>query len=130
MNKSRYLKTFNDHFEEFIDDVLRVFPYDKDIITCKHALIKMRKMNPKIIMTCFNESVNIPYRSKIDKGDISFFVDKDYNKDMYFDNDLDKIVLDKIDLLREPIRNMCDDDKKSVLKYLSNLTKLCDLYNN
>tara|TARA_Y100001958_G_C21234597_1_gene560774 strand:+ start:1465 stop:1860 length:396 start_codon:yes stop_codon:yes gene_type:complete len=129
-NKSRYLKTFNDHFEEFINDVLRVFPNDNDLITCKHALNKMRKMNPKMIMMCFYESVSKPYRNEIENGDVSFFIDKDYNKDMYFDGDLDKIVLEKIDLIREPVRNMCDEDKNSVLKYLSNLTKLCDLYNN
>ena len=129
-SKSKYLKTFNSHFEEFINDVLRVFPNDNDLITCKHALMNMRKMNPKIIMTGFYESVSKPYRNHIENGDVSFFIDKDYNKDMYFESDIDRIVLEKIDLIREPVRNMCDEDKKNVLKYLSNLTKLCDLYNN
>ena len=38
-------------------------------------------------------------------------------------------ILAKIDIIREPVRNMNDADKNNVLKYLNNLLKLCDLYN-
>lgn len=127
MNKSNILKTFNNHFEEFVCDVLRVFPNDNDIIACKEALMTMRKGNPKLIIDVFKINVVNPYRDKIIKNDISFFIDKQYNNDLYSENTCK--ILEKINILREPIRNMESDDKNKVLKYMNNLLKLCDLYN-
>ena len=49
---------------------------------------------------------------------------------MFFAAEMNKHVLEKIDLLRKPVGNMCEGDKKNVAKYLNNLLKLCDLYNN
>ena len=58
MDKSRVLKTFNNHFEEFIDDILIVFPDDEDLIAGKSALLSMRKMNPKMqLVRDSNQSV-------------------------------------------------------------------------
>jgi len=37
---NQYLQAFNNHFEEFIDDVVRVFPDDKEIATASNALKK------------------------------------------------------------------------------------------
>lgn len=130
MNKLRVLKTFNNHFEEFLDDILNVFPDNKDIITCKHALLTMRKMNPKVLMTAFKQTVSDPYREHILNNNITFFIHKNYNEDMFFAAETNKHVLEKIDLLRKPVGNMCEGDKKNVAKYLNNLLKLCDLYNN
>ena len=127
MNKSHVLKTFNNHFGEFIDDVLRVFPDNTDIITCREALHNIRKMNPKIIINVFSSSVVGPYRSEIENNDITFFIEKNYNKDIYLDNS--STVLQKIDLIRDSVREMTDNDKQNVIKYLNNLLKLCDLYN-
>ena len=131
MEKSRILKTFNDHFGEFLDDIIRVFPNDNDLVTCRQALLTMRKMNPRIIITVFQNTVVGPYRKEIESNDLTFFIEKDYNKDLSFQQQqLGDQVLQKIDLIRNPVRNMCDEDKSKVLKYMNNLSKLCDLYNS
>ena len=130
MDKSRILKTFNNHFEEFLEDILRVFPDNKDIITCKQALLTMRKMNPKILISAYKQTVSEPYREQIVNNNIEFFIHKNYNDDMFFTADTNKTVLEKIDLLRKPVGEKCEEDKSSVAKYLNNLLKLCDLYNN
>lgn len=127
MNKSHILKTFNNHFGEFLDDIVRVFPDNNDIITCREALFSIRKMNPKIIINVFFSSVVGPYRSEIENNDITFFIEKNYKNDIVLDNS--KSVLQKIDLIRDKVRDMSDKDKDNVLKYLNNLLKLCDLYN-
>lgn len=130
MDKSRVLKTFNNHFEEFIDDILIVFPDDEDLIACKSALLSMRKMNPKIILLAFQQTM-FPYKTEILKYNITFFIEKDYKKDITFsEKDFGNQVLQKIDMLRSPIRNMCEEDKKKVSKYLNNLLKLAELYNS
>ena len=126
MNSTTILKTFNDHFEEFMNDILRVFPDDKDLMTCKDALGKLRKSNPKLIMNVFKTSIIGPYREQIKNNDLDFFINKNYNGEVQDKNS--QKILSKIDMLREPVRNMCQDDKDNVIKYLNNLLKLCDLY--
>ena len=90
----------------------------------------MRKLNPKILMSAFKQTVSDPYREQIVNNNISFFINKNYKEDMFFAADTNKNVLEKIDLLRKPVGEMCEHDKKNVAKYLNNLLKLCDLYNN
>jgi len=38
------------------------------------------------------------------------------------------MILEKIDCLRGPVRNMNNEDQQKVMKYLQNLTKLSDMY--
>ena len=127
MNKSNILKTFNNHFEDFMTDILRVFPDDSDLITCQEAILTLRKNNPKIIINVFKTNVIGPYRNEIKNNNINFFINKNYTGEI--DDKFSKQILQKIDLLREPVRKMDDEDKSKVIKYLNNLLKLCDLYN-
>ena len=49
LNKSNILTIFNNHFIEFIEDVVRIFPNDVDLVTVKNFFLLMRKTNPKLI---------------------------------------------------------------------------------
>ena len=42
MDKTKLLIAFNNHFFEFIDDILRVFPNDYELKTAKSILLKLR----------------------------------------------------------------------------------------
>lgn len=126
---SQYLQAFNLQFEELVNDIVRVFPNDIEIETASNALKKMRKANPKLIATVFNQYVNKPYGTHIHDNNLKYFLEKDYS------NDVDKAkykneILEKVDILKVPISNMNENDQKKVLKYLQNLCKLSDLYNN
>ena len=127
MDKNNILKTFNDHFEEFMDDVLHVFPEDGELIACREALRQIRKINPKLIMVVFKEHILEPYSGEIVDNNISFFINKNYQKDIIVSNS--KEILDKIDKIRDSVRSMTDRDKEKVAKYLNNFLKLCNLYN-
>jgi hypothetical protein len=124
MDSRQVLTTFNNHFLEFVNDVQQVFPNDVDISTIHNAFTKMRKANPKLIMMTFKEHVLEPYRKEIETGDIEFFISKDYRQDVGNNN----MILEKIDCLRGPIREMNTEEQQKVVKYLQNLCKLCDLY--
>lgn len=125
MDSKQVLTAFNNHFLELVNDVQVVFPDDLDIATIHNAFIKMRKANPRLIMSTFKEYVAGPYRSEIDRGDIEFFISKDYKQELKNNN----AILEKIDCLREPIRTMNKEEQQKVIKYMQNLCKLCDLYN-
>ena len=127
MSSSNILTAFNDHFIEFVADVHRVFPDDKDILVAKNALLMIRKMNPKMIINLWNECVVGKYKGEIERGDISFFIDKDYSQDLAGSQNSDSINK-AIDRLRDPIKHMNPDEQGKAMKYIQNLTKLADIY--
>ena len=126
---SQILKGFNDHFMELVEDIERVFPDDNDISTVKKSFIELRKANPKIVIVAFKENFMDLYYSEIESGNIEFFINKDYNNDIENISD-SEYILKKIDLLREPVKNMDKTDQDKVIKYIQNLSKLCEAYYN
>jgi hypothetical protein len=123
---SNILTAFNDHFIDFVNDVQSVFPNDADILSTKNALIAIRKANPKMIVKIWNTFIVNKYKSEIEAGNIEFFVNKDYSQDISASNNSDKIM-ESIDRLREPIKNMSLENQSKVMKYIQNLTKLSQL---
>lgn len=120
------LTAFNDHFLDFLNDVQNVFPTDPDILAAKNALTMIRKANPKMIVKIWKTFIADKYRDQIEANDISFFLSKDYSSDVAASNNSDKIM-ESINRLREPIRNMGPDNQAKVMKYIQNLTKLADM---
>jgi len=123
---SNILTAFNDHFIEFINDVHLVFPEDADILSAKNSLIAIRKANPKMIVKIWNAFIVGKYRSEIEAGNLDFFVNKDYSQDVSNAANSDKIM-ESIDRLRAPIKNMTPENQAKVMKYIQNLTKLAQL---
>lgn len=123
---SNILTAFNDHFIEFINDVHLVFPEDADILSAKNALMAIRKANPKMIVKIWNAFIVGKYRSEIEAGNLDFFVNKDYSQDVSNAANSDKIM-ESIDRLRAPIKNMSSENQAKVMKYIQNLTKLAQL---
>jgi DNA polymerase/3'-5' exonuclease PolX len=117
------LTAFNDHFIEFISDVHQVFPDDVDVLTAKNSLIQIRKVNPKMIVKIWKTFIVDKYKSEIESGNIDFFINKDYSNDLASAQNSDKIM-ESINRLREPIKNMGIEDQKKTMKYIQNLSKL------
>ena len=120
---SNILTAFNDHFLDFINDIYSVFPEDIDVLSAKNALIAIRKANPKMIVKIWNSFVVGKYKSEIEAGNIGFFINKDYASDVSAAANSDKIM-ESINRLREPIRQMTPEDQAKTMKYIQNLTKL------
>lgn len=123
------LSVFNEHFLEFLNDVQTVFPDDVDILTAKNALNTIRKANPKLIVKIWKTFIANKYSGEIEKGDIRFFIDKDYSNDVADSGSSDQIM-SSINRLREPIKNMGTENQEKAMKYIQNLTKLSQLYEN
>ena len=129
MDKPQILSAFNDHFMQFVQDVQLVFPDNSDIATISLALGKLRKANPRLLIMSFKEHVVSGYRKEIEEGNINFFINNDYQKDL---NNIgvgsSNQILEKIDCLRGPVRDMNKNEQDKVMKYMQNLLKLSDLY--
>lgn len=128
-NSSAVLTAFNDHFMEFVSDIQSVFPDDHDILASKNAFISIRKINPKLFIRVWSEYVVGKYRSEIESGNIDYFINKDYSQDVMDSPNSKKIIMG-IDRLRNPVKEMDEENKKKSMSYIQNLTKLCTIYGN
>jgi hypothetical protein len=124
---SEILKAFNDHFTEFVTDVQSVFPNDIDILNAQKYLFLIRKNNPKLLIKIWKDFIADKYREKIERGDLQFFLEKDYSDDIENTNNSIQIM-DSINRLRNPIKQMSKENQDKSIKYIQNLTKLCYLY--
>ena len=120
------LTAFNDHFAEFVADIQNVFPEDPDILTAKNALLTIRKANPKMIVKIWNTFIVGKYKGEIEAGNLEFFINKDYSGDVSTAQHSDKIM-ESIDRLREPIKQMTPEEQSKTMKYIQNLTKLSSM---
>lgn len=118
---------FNDQFVEFVTDIHNVFPEDHDILVAKNSLIAIRKANPKMIVKIWNMYIVSKYKEEIEKGDISFFINKDYSSDLANSDNSNKIM-ESINRLRQPIKEMSAENQQQTMRYIQNLTKLATLY--
>lgn len=123
---SNLLSIFNDHFAEFVTDIQNVFPDDPDILTAKNALLAIRKANPKLLVKIWLNYVVTPYKAQIETGNIDFFINKDYSSDLSKTDNSDKIM-ESIDRLRKPIKQMSPENQAKTMKYIQNLSKLCQM---
>jgi hypothetical protein len=126
-SNSTILTAFNDHFVEFLDDIIRVFPDDSDILASKNSASLIRKANPRLIIQIWNSYLVGRYKDMIDAGNIDFFINKDYSDDLVHADNSKKIV-EVIDRLRNPIKMMTPEDQAKTMKYIQNLTKLSAIY--
>ena len=67
-----------------------------------------------------------PYKEQIESGNITFFLVKDYANDLARNDNSDKIM-ESIDRLRSPIKNMSPENQAKTMKYIQNLSKLAIL---
>jgi hypothetical protein len=130
MDKQTILKAFNNQFEEFLEDIEMLFPENNDIRTSKTALTMLRKANPKMIVSVWYRYICLKYEDEIEKGNLEYFLNKDYSNDLKMDQGATNKVLDGIDKIRDPIRNMGDGNKQKTIQYLNNLNQLSKIYNN
>lgn len=114
---------FNDHFAEFVGDIQSVFPEDLDILTAKNSLLAIRKANPKLLVKIWIKYVYTPYKEQIEAGNITFFITKDYSTDLVKNDNADKIM-EAINRLRNPIKEMSSESQAKSMKYIQNLSKL------
>lgn len=132
INNSIFMKTFNDQFFQFCDDIYKVFPEEKTIPQAKNLAIMVKKANPKLLISIWHRYITIPYKDVMLNNDVdecsAFLMTKDYSHDVRNLGKNVQLTLDTIDIMRAKVNNMKKKDKESSLKYITNLIKLSDLY--
>ena len=127
-SNSVIIRTFNDQFEQFLDELCSIFPDDTEIATLNLNVKRVRRANPTISIKAFKSYVTKNYREQIFANDLTFFLDKDYSVDLVNTN-MTSRIMSKINELRGPIGMLSYENQSMVMKYLVNFVKLTDLYN-
>ena len=105
---SSLLKAFNNHLIEFLDDIISIFPDNLDIRTGKTFIESVKKVNPKSLILFWKESILDLYEDQIEKGDTTFFLNKDYKYDLGEEgtNRAMEVINDIKNLVRELLKKI------------------------
>jgi hypothetical protein len=126
-DKSTVLRAFNTHLVEFLDDIISIIPGNVGLVATKNSFEMYKKANPTLLIKIWYSYVYMPYAEIIEKGDLDFFITKDYSEDLsYLQNS--KNILNAIDTLRGQIKNMSETNRNHSLEYIRNLCKLSNMY--
>jgi hypothetical protein len=127
--KSFIVKTFNDHFFEFFEDVLKILPDNMHIKTALRSFKTVSDLNKSILIKCWHKFVYMKYTDVINTGDITFFFEKDYSTDISHLTNSNNIM-DIIDTIRQPVKDACENpvNKQHVTTYIQNLSRLSIVY--
>lgn len=125
MNNSLILSTFISQLDECLMDISTVYSADKRFIRCKMYLDTLKQTNPKIILVTWKSMVTDKYDEQIQKGDVSYFLEKDFKEELpIYNPTIDQAIQE----LRKAIRDMSDVNKEKAIQYIQNLCKLSKLY--
>jgi hypothetical protein len=127
-DKSSILKAFNKYFFEFLEYIIGIIPENNSIREAKVAFETFKRANPTSIIKVWFQYIYVPYSNEIESGNVSFFTEKDYSKDLSLLSN-SKNILAVIDTIRTPIKNMSESNKGQCQKYIQNLSKLSNVYN-
>ena len=127
MDKSSILKSFNNHFFGFLEEVHQMLPTNEEIPIAQNSFELIRKANPTAIAKAWFLYVYKPYEKVISEGNISFFFDKDYSGDLQNMSNSSNII-EMIDKIRDPLKNLSKEEIEYCTKYIQNLCKLSVIY--
>jgi hypothetical protein len=130
MEKISLSKAFSNHFIDFLNEVTVLFPKNVKIRTFRTAVKQIKAINPSQLIKSWYKFVTVKYKNQIYSEDFQFFESEDYSgnlKNTKWDaND----IYSFIDEMKRSSNDMTVDNKKKTMKYISNLTKMSEMYHN
>jgi hypothetical protein len=126
-DKTTILKSFNNLFFGFLDEIIHILPENQEVPAARNSFDTIRRANPTSIAKAWYLFVYKPYETVIETGNISFFFDKDYSGDLQTLSNASRIM-EIIDKIRDPIKNMGPENLAHSTKYIQNLCKLSSIY--
>lgn len=111
---------FNRTFQEFIADLLKVYPDDTDLRMYQMAIHGMLLTAEETLQSGFYEHVTRPYGDRIVARDESFFLNNDYADETHGGTN----EVELVNKLKTMYATMADADKDAVCKYMRLLVLL------
>ena len=117
-SNAQILKTFGKQMEEFMEDMLVIFPNDNVILRGKMYFEMMKKANPRFIIRVWKNRIAAKYGQHIADGKFDIFVTMDLSEDI-IDNPADnkEEVVTHLQNMLDSILKMDEDNKNKAFKY-------------
>ena len=128
MSNINIVPVFNNHLDDFIAELIVLFPGNQDLLSSKTSVKMLRTANPKALPKLWKQHVNSQYFEHIMRGDLDYFVNCAYDEDVRQIGTTDtSSVLDMIERFKSCVRSMDDGNKQKAMGYIQNLTKLAEM---
>lgn len=124
----KLLNIFNTQLSEFILELIKIFPQDKDFRAFKNGFNLLKLADEKKPLELFYKGmVDNGFDEKIKTKNEDFFLNNNYNKiinDVDDDNINDKLI----NKLKNYWNDLTVDNKNTVWTYFGNLLKISEKY--
>ena len=129
IDRPTLIRSFNDYFFEFLEDMLKVLPGNKSILTATKSFRTVTEFNKTILIKSWYKFVYLKYKNVIEDGNIEFFFEKDYSEDLTALSNSNNIM-EIINAVRIPAKEVCENpkNKEYITTYIQNLCKLSVIF--
>jgi len=115
-----YIHKFNVTFNEFIDDIIRIFPNDQDLKVYKAGIQTAIVLDNKYIITRFNDSIVDKYGKQLLERNDTFFLNHDYIDVISYNKEYNALILK----VKNAWSSMNNENKEIMWKYFKILILL------
>lgn len=119
--------TFNTQFGECLQEISELYPEESKLKKYSRYVESVKKMNPSLLIKVWKTHITDKYEHQIEKGDLEYFLTKDYQEDVA-SLEKTKTVEEIIEYLRTMMVDMSSENKTRSFQYIQNLTKLSKHY--
>ena len=116
MSKKLFIEAFYTQFGEFLNELTKMYPDDKDFPSFASNLSMMKYMNPMYPINFVKTDVVDKYKDKILTRDESFFLTSEEIKQ--------SADIDIVYKLKSYIQDMSPQNKEAVWSYIEIITKI------
>ena len=118
MDKNNLISMFNTQITSFINDLILVYPDDKDLYTFKTSLKMLLLYDDKKVIKMFKEFVYSKYKVQIENKDSEFFLQNDYEDIIAQTNtDTPEITAQLINKIKSYWVSMSNENKEIVVEF-------------
>lgn len=115
------IDAFYNNFNDFVDQLIRVFPNDVDFPTYQAGMSLFKMTNPMLPITEFRRCV-LPFADQIAAKDEAFFLNYSYDEFTSTDNTLEPVI----GKLKGMWSGLSESNRGHVWEYISLLSKIAD----
>ena len=130
MDKVSLSKAFSKHYMEFLDEVVKVYPKSVKIRTFRSASSQIKSINPSKLIKVWYRVIGVKFKNQIYSEDFDFFKNMDYSSDLKNTKWDSKDIYSFINEMKSSFSTLSEENRKKTMKYMCNLTKMSEMYNN